>query len=408
MELDKQGRWGLVKPIVAEADSLEVEGVLSMLESMIGKRRLPAENLSRYGLEHPTAIWRMGLKDGRSFELRVGKTSSYNQDLYAMRADEPKQVLVLESHVAPGLLLHAVDLRQRSLMPLNAEQVGRLELELGGVVYLLEKQAGRWKMLKPIDDRADEQRVGRLLNLLANLQAKRFVDGEVKLSTYGLESPRVKLRLASTAETEWSYELIFGRGTLKVNDQKVFVRRLKPDGPLAEVRGHILSGLKLDFFDLQAKNPMDFQPNRVQRIKISGPKGLLVIERGEGEGQVWNLVAPMPAAAKSYKILSLLESLRRLRASRFLGVADEARLERYGLATADLHIALFDVNDKEISRLSIGKALDKGVAVLGSQRPEICLVPAKQLESLPRDPESLRLDSPGQAPPVKALPSQKP
>lgn len=391
VERQAKGPWRLVQPVEAEADALEVEGLLSTFASMTSKQRLPAENVGRYGLERPTATWRLQLSNGKTLELRVGKSSSYNQDLYAQRADRPDEVLVLEAYLAPQLLRHGADLRQRKLMPLTADQIGRLKLELGEKNFLLEKREGRWHLMEPVEDRADEQRVHRLLNLLGNLQATRFIDGDFAPRSYGLDAPVARVQVARQGERDWSYVFDFGRGTLKVNDKKFFVRRSLPEGVVAQVPDHVLSGLKVDRFGLQAKNPLDFQAGRVHQIKISGAGGLLMLERGEGKDSAWSLVAPLPGPAKSYKILSMLESLRRLKAKRFLAESSEESRARYGLDSPALGLWLMDEKGKEIGRLSVGSALEDGVAVLGSHRPRICLVPKKAVEKIPRDADELAM-----------------
>ncbi len=376
VERQADGGWRMIKPVEAEADPIEIGGLLTTFSSMTSTRLIPAENMGQYGLERPRVAWRITLADGRLMELKVGKASSYNQALYAWHSAAPDKVLVLEAYLAGQLLKNKLDLRQKRLLGLDSKLVGRIELETGGTRFLLAKEAGLWMLKQPVEDRADEQRVQRLLNVFGNLQATRFIDGERKLSTYGLESPLVKLRLAGLGEADWAYEFWLGKGGLKINEEKVFVSRRKPDGPVAELRAHVLGGMKVDVFALRAKNPVKFQAEKVQRIKISGPSRLLVLERGSGQHkeQAWNLVAPMPAPAKSYKVLSLLESLRRLKAKRFLGLPDEEKLSASGLDSPALSLSLVDKKGKEISTLKIGRQRDGGLAVLGSGRPEICLV----------------------------------
>ena len=224
-----------------------------------------------------------------------------------------------------------------------------------------------------------------------------------KLSSFGLESPLVKLRLAGSGEADWAYEFWLGKGRLKINDEKVFISRRKPDGPIAELRPHVLGGMKVDVFALRAKNPMNFEAGKVHRIKLSGPSSLLVIERGSGQHkeQAWNLVSPMPAPAKSYKVLSMLESLRRLKAKRFLGLPDEQNLAATGLDNPGLSLSLSDEKGKEISTLRLGRQLDGGLAVLGSGRPEICLVKKGILDVLTQGADELMLQKRSKGPEKK-------
>lgn len=390
--------WRLTAPVAAAGDGAVINGVLSSLKLMSAEQRIPlaeADPLASYGLEPPRASWQLTLRDGERLRLDVGRRSPFNGQLY-VRPGGRDAVVLVAGRLERALLRSLYDLRRKDLLAAEPDRVQRLEVVGRGAAaeprrIVLERRAGRWELTAPIADRADARTVRHLLQRLRNLRAKAFIDREVDDALLGLEPPDWRLLIESGADGQ-RQEVIIGRGRQRPVRGKVYAERLVPPGPRAQVALHHWHGLDKSVFDYRFKAPLAFDPERVAKIQIARTKALVVLERADrldGGGSGWVLLAPRAGPAKAYKVESLLGGLAGLRASRFAGPADQAALQRWGLAEPQATIRLFDPEGQQLARLRIGPAGEDDTPVLGTARDPICLVPNDDLAALPTTAEQL-------------------
>jgi hypothetical protein len=391
--------WRLTAPVAAAADGAVINGVLSSLKLMSAEQRIPlaeADPLASYGLDPPRASWILTLRDGERLSLDVGRRSPFNGQLY-IRPDGRDAVVLVAGRLERSLVRSLYDLRRKDLLAVEPDRVRRLEVvgrgagEVDAGRIVLERRAGRWELTAPIADRADARTVRHLLQRLRNLRAKAFIERDVDDALLGLEPPDWRVVIDSGADGR-RQEVLIGKGRQRPVQGKVYVRRLVPPGPRAQVALHHWHGLDKSVFDYRFKAPVAFEPERVAKIQIARTEALVVLERADrrdGGGSGWSLLAPRAGPAKAYKVESLLGGLAGLRASRFAGAAEPAALERWGLAEPRATIRLFDPEGQQLARLRIGPATDEGTAVLGTARDAICLVPDDDLAALPTTAEQL-------------------
>jgi hypothetical protein len=175
---------------------------------------------------------------------------------------------------------------------------------------------------------------------------------------------------------------------------------LLPAGPVAEVREYQLKNLQKTPFDLQAKAPLEFESKQVFKIKSATDQALIVLQKEEEEQpaeegkpprtkESWTLVSPRSAKAKDFKVNSFLSGLSGLKAVRFVGDKRQADLGSFGLDKPTRTITLYDRDDRELGALKIGKSSPEGTYVIGSARPQVCLVDSKKVERFPADVKDL-------------------
>ncbi|MFC1654239.1 DUF4340 domain-containing protein [Myxococcota bacterium] len=395
--------WKLVEPVKDDGDNTSINsllGVVDRLESeqvIAGKDREP---LSVYGLDPPRGKIVLTLEGDQSHTLHVGKKSAFDNRLYIQRAGD-EEILLVKGYVENSLLKKTFDLRRKELVSFEKGLVRRLVLTSAGVKIALEKEGETWNITAPLDDRADKSEVDKILNTVLNLRATAFPLGEkLGLEVYGLQPPAVTLEVFIGPDLARS-AVVLGRGQLKPNQGKTFAR-LQPSGPVAEVREYQLKNLQKTPFDLQAKAPLGFESKEVFKIKSASDQSLIVLEKEEvlpaGKGrqprktEVWSLVSPRAAKAKNHRVVSFLSGLSGLRAVRFVGDKQKADLGVFGLDKPVRTITLYDREDRELGVLKIGKSTPEGIYVIGTARPQVCLVDSKKVEHFPIDVKDLEAD----------------
>ena len=390
--------WSLVEPVKDAGDNTSINGLLGVVDRLeseqviAGKDREP---LSVYGLDPPRGKVVLTLDDQKSHALHVGKKSAFDNRLYVQRAGD-EDVLLVKGYVEKSLLKKPFDLRRKELVRFEKSLVRQLGISGAGVKIDLKKEGDDWNIIAPLEDRADKGEVDKILNTVLNLRATRFPLGEkLGLEIYGLKPPEITVEVFIGPGLVPS-SVVLGRGQLKPNLGKTFAR-LQPDGPVAEVREYQLKNLQKTPFDLQAKAPLEFDSRQVFKIKSASDQSLIVLEKQEEEreskkAEVWSLVSPRAAKARSYKVNSFLSALSGVKAIKFAGDKQKADLAVFGLDQPTRTITLYDSADRELGVLKIGKTAPGGTYVIGNARPWVCLVDSRKIERFPSDAKALEAE----------------
>ncbi len=393
--------WKLIQPVEDQGDAATINGLLGVVERLESERVIPGgerEPLSVYGLDDPRGRVILTTEDGRSHTLLVGKKSAFDNRLYVLREGD-EDVLLVQGYVEKSLLKSAIDLRRKELVRFEKSQVRRIVLTGGAAGIELERSGNDWKLESPLKDQADPMEVDRILNTVSNLRAVGFPAGGCPApERCGLGPPAVTVELFIGPD-QARRAVILGRGTDKASQGKVFAR-LQPSGPVAEVREYQLMNLQKTPFDLRAKAPLKFESGRVFRIKATSDRELIVLEKQTEEKPAgeekrprgtenWVLVSPRAAKAKTHKVTAFLSGLSGLKAVKFAGDKHEVDLKAFGLDRPSRTISLFDRQDRELGVLKVGRQSPEGTYVIGTARPQVCLVDSRKVESFPDDAEDL-------------------
>ena len=215
------------------------------------------------------------------------------------------------------------EVQSKQVLPLDADDVDALEIAWGGKSMRLEKEkppkageedgaepAAVWKLVSPLEARADAGMVSNLVRRLAELQKQRTYD-DFDAAETGLASPRATATLRAKGR---EYSLAFGAdlpigGALFVGDGK---------------KAHQVTGAADLVAELQ-KNPGDWRDKTLfhgerstaEKIVLADATRKIVLQR-QGEGENFNLEEPVKDAADRDLVSGLLSDLTGLQAATFL------------------------------------------------------------------------------------------
>lgn len=191
----------------------------------------------------------------------------------------------------------------------------------------LEKQGPFWRLLRPIQARADTERVNDLLGALKTRIRKRVPLNDKE---YGLDRPQLILTL--TTEDGIRKEFLFGD---KGVSYSLYMRE-RNDKDTALIESYTLDDLSKTPEELRDRNVLRFDPVDVRRVEVRRRSTRIVAERGDG---TWSLKEPVALPANPKAVEKTLEVLSSLRVSAFLSenVADFAP---FGGANPPLQVIL--------------------------------------------------------------------
>ena len=331
----------------------------------------------------------------------------------------PTLILLVVVGLLGGLLWmlqHSVEPTARRLaqsgrvLDLDLMHVESLVLQSGDDEMELVRRGAEWWIVRPVEARADEARIGQLLSASEALVSSEIITREqrlhrgLSLGDYGLDIPRAsityrtalgsrRLLLGHAASLgKQTYVRIDGESDVYMADADL--RDATPD-TIKAMRDHAL---------------MHGQPARVTRLEIERPGGGFVQLLRSAAG--WVVQQPMREAAAPKQVNGLLEALYAARIEGFVWdppvgrplVNADARpvvdapavpVESYGLASdmSPARVRIWEAGDDVGRELVFGKPVEAGgesVYAMFSDRGIVFTLPAALLARFQLSVDDLR------------------
>jgi len=207
------GIWHLTDPVSYPAESLVVDGLVSLLRLTQRLRVLSFEGLeaSEFGFEDPRLfVCVMTDRLERERCLRVGSQGAVGEGAYARWDDEDTFFLV------PGDFVRAFDkslysLRRKQIFSFTSSELGAIQFQLSHPAVEIRRVETGWEISKPEPARIESPAVGKIVEQLNHLYVKEFLDegdwGDPKLGL-GADSRLVRVTFSdgSTRTLSWGLE----------------------------------------------------------------------------------------------------------------------------------------------------------------------------------------------------------
>ena len=346
--------WRLVKPVDAAADETVVKGLIATIADAEVQKTIDQipPDLTPFGLDKPTVTTRLTLKSGEQTPpVSVGKNTAIGGKTYVRKGDEPKLYLTATS-VGFGLNKQVKDLRDKQLLVFQDDAVKTLEvLPAGGeTVLVTRKDKDAWTV-DPGSHPADPTEVRSYLSSLRATRATDFPDdAPTDLSRYGLDHPRLTIRLTTSTDGAPPLVLVLGGEGTEGTQKLVYAKR--EDQPTVYALGdwsfRTLTKSAAQFRD---KSVLGFDPARVGQFALERKDGGgASVKRTESSWQVEGTdKKPKPDA-----ITRFLDDTRDLRGADIAAEPANA-LAPYGLDAPDLRLTLTDKDGQPLGTVLAAK-----------------------------------------------------
>ena len=369
MEL-KNGVWRITSPVSARANKSLVDVLTQQLSTAKFKSTLeenPSDaDLERYGLKPPRATVSVkayvpdaqggGAEDParqRTLTFYTGLENTFDGSVYLRREGDPR-VYTAAGALRVALDKHTDEWRDHKMFPVEEPSLLRIEVKTRKNAFTLERGKDKaWMLTQPEKLRADSERVAKMVSTLAGHHAFSFPEGErEKQVRAALEKPHVEARLVPTLGE-----------TLRVRITELTTHGVKQvyalseqgsDSMLGEVDAMALSTLDLGMPELKDKKVLAFENEQVNQIVVRPIAGGHTFKLAKAlDSNKWELVEPLPARAKEFKVASLLGSLEKLKAAS-VGEPQPKSWSRYGIGDTSRSVSLLNRDGGELARLWIG------------------------------------------------------
>jgi uncharacterized protein DUF4340 len=346
------GAWKIVAPVAAPAADADAQGIANTIGSLEIDRVVeenPAD-LKDYGLAEPRIDVEFKSSDGKpSGRLRIGNKTVTGGNVYAMRNDD-KKVLLVADYQQASLNKSTFDLRDKSLVKFERDKVEGLDVTVDGKPIEMAKSNGDWRLVKPIAARADLSAVEGLVGKVEGAQMKSVVTAEPEpadLKKYGLDKPAVTVDVRlGTGRTS----LMIGG---KAPDGSYYARtNAKPD--VYTIEATLADDLKKPADDYRRRDLFEFRAFNATRIDITRNGQTVAFERVKSDAKdqpdKWRRVAPTAGEPDRQKVQDFLAGLADIRATAFVDAKTKTGLD----APAMTVVAKFDDGKKE-ERVTFGR-----------------------------------------------------
>ena len=391
------GDWELTAPVEARADATAVSTMTSRLASLEIKRVVSEEavDLVPFGLSTPSLEVSLRTGDGEVEDrLAIGETTPTGTERYAKLASSDR-VIMVESGLDQVFRKTTFDLRDKTILDIEALDVDHLEVDVAGSTIAFDKIDGDWRMLDPWDVRADYSTVQGLVGRLSNGQMQSVVsedpmsdaDGEEDpLEAYGLSEPSAAATIRAGS----------AMATLRLG-APVGATRYAQDASRSlvfTVDESLGTDIEREPGEYRDKSLFGFRPFNARRLEVVRPDVTTVFEKTETEPvnenedgdeeteEVWRRIAPSAADIERSTMDDLLGELSNLRAESFVESRSELGLDEDKLL-ATLVVQYADSSDEDADpieeRVRLWRSGDDTYAVHGAE-PGAALVDTQRVD----------------------------
>jgi hypothetical protein len=307
------GKWQITTPRTLGADQSTVSGMVSTLSSLSSERLVEdkAADLKQYGLDQPPFEVDITGKDNKLQKLFFGDDTPTGEAVYALLAGDSR-VFTVSKYLKNSVDKSLNDVRDRRLLTVNSDKIGRVELISKGKNQDIEfgRNKEQWQILKPGPLRADSEQVGELVGKLTDAKMDLSASGAGDRTTEFTRS--TPIAVAKVTDESTTQELQVRKSQVGKDKDTYYATSSIVEGAY-KVDSDFGKALEKGLDDFRNKKLFDFSYAEPDKIELhDGSKACFLTRNG---GDWWSGDGKKVNAERAQ---SLIAKLRGLSAEKFL------------------------------------------------------------------------------------------
>ena len=241
----------------------------------------------------------------------------------------------------------------QNVVNFDRNKIDGIVIKNGDQQIEIRQRENKWRLETPIKDQADGALVENLLSDLETWQkegtipAKAIEADKSKLTEYGLNNPKLKLRLLGQGRPP---EIWFGKDAAL--EGRMYVR-LQNSKETFLAKQSIRKDIDKKPEEFRDRKLTDLTATQVRRITLKTPAGEMELEKKVDH---WDIIKPLRARADDGKVGDLISQITSAHIQQFVA-DDRGDLHPYGLAEPRGSITLFDEAEKKDQKVEIGESI---------------------------------------------------
>src|SRR5213595_1702813 len=260
----------------------------------------------------------------------------------------------------------------QNMVNFDRNKIDGIVIKNGDQQIEIRQRENKWRLETPIKDQADGALVENLLSDLetwekeGTIPAKDIDADKSKLTEYGLNNPKLKLKLLGRDRPP---EILFGKDAAL--EGRMYVR-FQNSKQTFLARQSVKKDIDKKPEEFRDRKLTDLTTAQVRRMTLKTPAGEMELEK---KSDHWDILKPLRARADDQKVGDLIAQITTARIQQFVA-DDRGDLRPYGLAEPRGSITLFDQAEKKDQKVEIGESIkvfgreDKGQTLQIGSVPE--------------------------------------
>ncbi|MCP5005300.1 MAG: DUF4340 domain-containing protein [Planctomycetes bacterium] len=291
--------------------------------------------------------------------------------------------------------------RQQMVLPdYKVKQINKIEISKGTESIVLEHVGEEhWRLLEPLDLRADAAEVNNILSQFEFLKKRGTLkESEIEnfsRKDYGLDEPKIVINLwrqkgllkadSTVPGNESRYTINIG-DKIAAGQSNVYIS-VEGESDIFVVDDGLLEKIAKDVNDLRNKWVFEYDEAAVERIKIVNTSNESIL--CSKEENLWWMSEPIVDRADSQRIKGIISELKNLKIAKADFVSDtESDIAKCGLDQPILTVSFGLQN--EAQTLLLGHSLDDKVYAKRSDESSIFYVHDVLIDDMDLEPNDLR------------------
>src|SRR5229473_4969409 len=327
-------KWLIAGAEPLRADPDAVSSMLSTISSLSSDHTVEekASSLEPYGLASAAIELNVTDKNKKTAKVLIGDDTPAGTAVYAAIAGDVR-VFALASYKKNSFDKSTNDLRDKRLLPFDADKVSSIELTAKKQTIAFGRSKDEWQIVKPKPFRADRSQVEELLRALrdAKMDLSGSEDEKKAAAAFGTGTPFATVRVTDVSGT---LEL-----QVRKNKDDYYAKSSAVVG-VYKISSGTGTGLDKGLDDFRNKKLFDFGFAEPEKIELhDGSKSYFLTRSGS---DWWSNGTKMDAGTVS----ALVDKIRDLSASKFLET---------GSAAPVLNLTITSDNGKRVEKVILSK-----------------------------------------------------
>ncbi len=367
-------RWQMKKPIDVLADSSRVRDIVFALKNLTRRGSAGSKDekagtfeckdtasLVEYGLDTPSKTVSLTFhpkgseKETKSVRLQVGALGADKESYYVKLPDEPVVFVVSKSSL-DSLDKKIAEFRQQKLVTITRWDADRVNLEWLDRKLLAEKKDTKWRLVEPIQDRAEsnkvEEWIGKLADVKVDGDGDFVADAPDDLAKFGLDKPALVAEIRKPGKSSTglgsdkkkekakekekppvSEKVLFG-GPVEGSDEKIYAK-LGDQKYVVAVKASVLSDLAKQPNDLRSHDLVELTSSDVDYVRIERASGAIALGKKDFD---WDIFQPKSARAETTAVTDFVKKIDDAEIKEFIDAGDP---KEYGLDQPAATVAIY-------------------------------------------------------------------
>ncbi len=336
--------WQLKRPLVYSADRFKVESFLQKLGQITWQGHITAAELQdrpnageEFGFDNPAVS--IAIHEGNNRRhLLIGKKVAVADQVFAQVVGADG-IYVIDSDLLNLVPKNVDEWRDHGLANWSEVAFDTLKTKAGNNSLELQFNPKNfmWRMTRPLEARADNQKINELLQKISTLKIAQFVSDEptVDLDKYGLQPPELEISFARGTNDLFVLQV----GSSPTNNPSLAFARRKNQNHIFLVPRDAVAAWRLPYSDFRERHLANLPENAIDHIEIKGEDSFVLSKQTNG---VWTIPG-QPFTADSVLVQELIARLNSTEIEVEKNVVTD--FSTYGLKVPLLHYTLKMLND---------------------------------------------------------------